>query len=47
MQEDYNVSSLPMTVVVSTDGQIEDVHTSESCWHHNLNGHDKSINNEA
>ena len=26
IQEDYNVSSLPMTVVVGPDGQIEDVH---------------------
>ena len=26
IQEDYKVSSLPMTVVVGPDGQIEDVH---------------------
>ena len=26
IQQDYNVSSLPMTVIVGPDGQIDDVH---------------------
>ena len=41
VQQDYNVSSLPMTVIIGPDGQIEDVHigvilASQLEWSTNL-----------
>ena len=41
VQQDYNVSSLPMTVIIGPDGQIEDVHigvilASQLEWSMNL-----------